>query len=101
MIVTDVSGLPMPGTEAEAVALVKEIVAHFEQHWPLTVPRQVLVDLTGEVGRIHLIAVKESLAVHERQQAEQHADPTLQALGQRLDALVVPGSERSTLRRLV
>jgi hypothetical protein len=90
----------MPGKQAEAVAVVKEIVAHYNRIWPLAVPRQVLVDITGEAGRVHIVTTKESLAEHERQLAEQHADETIQALGQRLDALLVPGSERQTLQRL-
>jgi hypothetical protein len=101
MIVTDTSAQPVRGQEAEAVAVVKEIVAHYEQHWPLSAPRRVLVDITGEVGRIHIVSVKASLAEHERQQAEQGADATLRELGRRLEPLLLAGSERHAFQRLV
>jgi hypothetical protein len=64
------------------------------------VPRQVLVDLTGEAGRIHRISTKESLAEHERQVAEQVADETSRALVQKVTPLGVPGSRRDELRRV-
>ena len=101
MIVTDTSGQPVPGKQAEAIAVMKELVAHFEQRWPLSMPRQVLVDLTGEVGRIHIVSIKESLAEHERHVAEQGADATVQALVQRLEPLMVAGSGRNTFQRVV
>jgi hypothetical protein len=101
MIVTDNSFVPMPGKEAEAIAVFKEIVARFNQRWPLTAPRQILVDLTGEMGRVHLIATKESMAEHERQQSEQLADETVQTLFTRISPLGVPGSLRGELRRVV
>ena len=100
MIVSDTSFLPLPGKEAEAIAAFKEVATHFDQRWPLTVPRQILVDLTGETGRVHLISTKESLAEHERQVAEQGADETVRALAQRFSPLGVPGSRRDELRRL-
>ena len=101
MIVSDTSGVPLPGKEAEAIAVIKEIAAHFDKHWPLTVPRVVTVDITGETGRIHLISRKASLAEHEQHLAEQGADKTLGALGQKLAPLTVPGSGRQVLRRVV
>ena len=101
MIVADVSGLPLPGEEAALITVMKELAAHFDQRWPLTVPRQVAVDLTGETGRVHLLSVKESLAEHERQVAEQAADETYRALLQRAAPLGVPGSVRTVLRRIV
>ena len=100
MIISDTSFLPLPGKDAEAVAAFKEIAAHFDTRWPLSVPRQVLVDLTGEAGRIHLISTKESLAEHERQVAEQVADETARALVQKVTPLGVPGSRRDELRRV-
>jgi hypothetical protein len=100
MIITDASFLPLPGKDAEAVAAFKEIAAYFDTHWPLTVPREVLVDLTGEVGRIHLIATKESLSEHERQMAEQFADETVRAMVETATPLLVPGSRRGELRRV-
>lgn len=101
MIVTDTSFLPLPGREAEAIAAFKEVASHFDQRWPLTVPRQIHVDLTGEAGRIHLIAIKESLAEHERHMAEQGADETVRAMVQKFIPLGVPGSRRDELRRVV
>jgi hypothetical protein len=95
MIISDTSFLPLPGKEAEAVSAFKEIAAHFDTRWPLTVPRQVLVDLTGETGRIHLISMKESLAEHERQVAEQGVDEAVRALAQKVTPLGVPGSRRA------
>lgn len=68
---------------------------------PRTVPRQILVDITGEAGRLHLIVAKESLAEHERHLAEQCADDTTRALTQKIYPLAVPGSTRSELRRVV
>ena len=100
MIITDASFLPLPGKDAEAVAAFKEIAAYFDTRWPLAVPRQVLVDLTGEAGRIHLIATKESLAEHERQMAEQGADETVRAMVEKGIPLFVPGSRRDELRRV-
>ncbi len=101
MIVSDTSFLPLPGKDAEAIAAFKEVAANFDQRWPLTVPRQILVDLTGETGRIHLISTKESLAEHERLLAEQGADETVRALAQKISPLGVPGSRRDELRRVV
>jgi hypothetical protein len=100
MIVSDTSFVPLPGKDAEAVAAFKEIAAHFDTRWPLAVPRQVLVDLTGEAGRIHLMAAKASLAEHERQVAEQVADEAVRALVQEVTPLAVPGSRRDELRRV-
>ena len=48
------------------------------------------MDLTGEAGRIHLIATKASLADHERQVAEQGADETVRALVQKVTPFAVP-----------
>jgi hypothetical protein len=100
MIITDASFLPLLGKDAEAVAAFKEIAAYFDTRWPLAVPRQVVVDLTGETGRIHLIATKESLGEHERQMAEQGADETVRALAQKVTPLAVPGSRRDEFRRV-
>ena len=101
MIVTDVSGLPLPGKDQEVIAIDKEMLAYWDTRWPLTRPRWVSVDLSGDLGRVHLVAVKASLAEREQQQAEQAADPTRQALGRELDALTVPGSGRAAIRRRV
>jgi len=101
MIVVDGSGLPLPGQEEALLAVMKALAAHFDQRWPLTTPRQVQVDLTGETGRVHLLSVKASLAEHERQVAEQAVDETFRALSQRLAPLGVPGSLRTVLRRIV
>ncbi len=101
MIATDVSGLALPGKQDEAIAVVKEIAAYYDRRWPLSVPRVVVVDLTGEMGRIHLITRKASLAEHEQQVAEQNADATSQALGQQLAPLTIPGSSRTVLRRII
>jgi hypothetical protein len=100
VILVDTSGVPLPGREAEALAVVKEIMVYYEGHWPLAVPRRVLVDITGEVGRIHLVAVKASLAAHEQQMGEQEADAGLTARFQRLAALTVPGTGQQILQRL-
>src|SRR3954451_5149013 len=88
MIVTDVSGLPLPGTQQEVIALDKELLAHWDTRWPLTTPRWVSVDLTGETGRVHILAVKASLAEHEQQMAEQGADAASQALLEQLGLLL-------------
>ena len=45
MIVIDTSVIPMPGKNAEFVALVKEAVAYLDQRWPLSPSRMVTVDL--------------------------------------------------------
>ena len=100
MIVTDTSFVPLPGKEAEAVAAFKELAAYFDTRWPLAAPRLVLVDITGETGRTHLVATKESLAEHERQMAEQGADETTRALIQKGIPLAVPGSLRGEHRRV-
>jgi hypothetical protein len=73
MIVTDALAQAVQGTQAEVFAVVKEAAAHFERLWPQSVPRQALVDINGEVGRIHLI--NEALAEHERQPVEQRGRP--------------------------
>lgn len=101
MIVSDVSGLALPGKQDDAIAVVKEIAAYYDRRWPLTRARAVVVDLTGESGRIHLISRKASLAEHEQQMVEQSADATSQSLTQQLAPLTVPGSSRSVLRRIV
>ena len=101
MIVRDASVQIQHGKEAEAIAILQEIVAYTEPRWPTPVPRQVSVDIAGEWGRVHLIVVLESLAEHDRHQAEQNADGTYQALAQRFFALMVPGSGRTALRRVV
>jgi hypothetical protein len=100
MIVTDTSFSPLPGNDAEAVAAFKELAAYFDTRWPLAVPRQVLVDITGETGRIHLIATKASLAEHERQMEEQSADETTRTLIQKAIPFAVPGSLRGVHRRV-
>lgn len=101
MIVSDASGLALPGKQDDAIAIVKEIAAYYDKRWPLAMPRAVTVDITGEAGRVHLISRKASLAEHEQQMAEQAADATSQELGRRLAPLTVPGSSRSVLRRIV
>jgi hypothetical protein len=100
MIIVDNSALALPGKQDEALALVKRIVAHLAEHWPAPAPRQVRVDLTGEAGRIHIVAVKASLDEHERHGAEQGADGTMGELGRQLAALTVPGSGRTVLQRI-
>jgi len=69
VIVIDTSVIPMPGKNAEFVALVKEAVAYLDQRWPLSPSRMVTVDLLD--GRVHVIAMRASLAEHEPVQAEQ------------------------------
>jgi len=59
----------------------------------------VTVDLVD--GRVHLIAMRASLAEHEPVQAEQQADAGLQALLQKGVAFTVPGSSRSTYSRVL
>ena len=99
MIVVDTSIIPMPGKNAECVALVKEAVAYLDQRWPLSPPRMATVDLVD--GRVHIIAMRASLAEHEPVQAEQQADAGLQGLLQKGAALTVPGSSRSTYSRVL
>ncbi len=101
MIVTDVSGLTLPGKEQEVIALQKELLAHWDTRWPLTRPRWIAVDLTGETGRVHILAAKASLAEHEQQLAEQGVDATSQALLGQIGPLLVPGSIRSVMYRVV
>lgn len=101
MIVTDVSGLPLLGKQQEVIALDKKLLAYWDTRWPLTTPRWVSVDLTGETGRVHILAVKASLAEHEQQMAEQSTDATSQALLGQLGPLLVPGSIRSVILRVV
>ena len=101
MIVVDNSYLALPGKQQEAIALFKGLAAFEDQRWPLTVPREVAVDITGETGRIHMINRKASLAEHEQHTVEMHADVTFQAFGQQLAALMVPGSFRTVYRRIV
>jgi hypothetical protein len=64
VILGDTSGVPLSDRAAEALAVMKEIMAYYEGHWSLAVPRRVLVDNTGEMGRIHLVAGKASSAAH-------------------------------------
>jgi len=99
VIVIDTSVIPMPGKDAECVAVVKEAIAYFDQRWPMSQPRMVTVDLVD--GRVHLIAMRASLAEHETVQAEQQADAGFQALWQKGAALTVPGSSRFTYSRVL
>ena len=101
MIIRDASVQLQRDKEAEALALLQEIVAYNDAHWPAPIPRQVSVTITGDWGRVHLLAVRESLAEGEREEAEQGADGTLKALVQKFNALTVPGSGRTELRRVV
>jgi hypothetical protein len=99
MVFADGSFQPLPGKEAEAVALTKEFAAYYDRHWPAPMPRQVAVEMTGETGRIHVWAGWETLADHERSDAEQAADAHVQALMQRFGPLMVPGSLRINFLR--
>ena len=101
MIVQDSSVQLLFGKEAEAIALLKEIVAYNDIHWPAPVPRQLSVSITGAWRRVHFVTVKESLAEHEQQLAEEGAVGTLEALKQKFYALTVPGTGRTELRRVV
>jgi hypothetical protein len=99
MVISDASAQPLPGKEAQLVAAVKEVAAYFDQHWPAALPRQVLVDLTGEVDRTHIIAAWPTLADHERSDNEQAADSHVQALFEKISGLMVPGSGHAIFRR--
>lgn len=79
------------------MAIMREVARHFDQLWPLSLPRLVLVEVSKEIGRVHLIAFKASLAEHERHVAEQTADGIGRQLAQRAEQLIVPGSFRSTI----
>lgn len=98
MIARDASAIPLPGKNAEFVATVKEAVTYFDQHYPLPTSRMVTADLID--GRIHLLTQRDSLAAHEAASAETEADAHFQALGQKLQALAVPGSWRWTYSRV-
>jgi hypothetical protein len=99
MVISDASGQPLPGKEAQLVAAVKEVATYFDQHWPAASPRQVLVDLTGETNRTHIIAAWPTLADHERSDNEQAADSHFQALVEKINGLMVPGSFHTIFRR--
>jgi hypothetical protein len=99
MIVADASVIPLPGKRAEDLAVAKEAVAYLEQRWPLSQPRMLIEDMTD--GRVHLISLKASLAEHESQVAEQLADAGFTTLLQKADQLIVPGSSRQTISRVL
>jgi len=99
VIVSDVSAVPMPGKNAEFVALLKEDLVYIEQRWPVSPPRMVIADELD--GRVHVIATQASLAVHESVQAEHEADAGYQAWLQKLMPLIVPGSGRTTYSRVL
>ena len=99
MIISDVSVVALPGKTSELVAVVKELATLFDENWPAPMPRHVAVEVTGETGRVHLRAGWETLADHDRSSAEQRTDARVQALGERINALVVPGSQRLTYLR--
>jgi len=99
VIVTDLSIIPMPGKNAEAVAAVKENIAYVEQRWPVSPPRMLIADELD--GRIRVISMRASRAESETAQAEQQADAGYQALLQKLWPLVVPGSARTTYSRVL
>ena len=99
MVISDLSIQPLFGKEDDLIAVAKDFVAYYNLHWPAPLPRRVVIDLTGEGGRVHIIAVWPTLADHERSDAEQQADPHVKALIERFNSLMVPGSLRSTFQR--
>ena len=92
MFIRDVSAIPLPGKQAELVAVVKEAVAYLDQRWPAASPRTVTADLID--GRVHFLTQRDSLDAHEAAVAERQADAGFRAFAGRMLALVVPGSVR-------
>src|SRR5262245_36647698 len=96
MIVVDHSAIPLPGRQEDAIAALKDPVADLDAHWPAATPRQILVQTTGETGRLHLIATWESLTAYERRLADGREDAQRSALAQKLVECLLPGSLRTT-----
>lgn len=99
MIVVDYSAIPLPGKQAEFVAVTKEQVANLDQRWPTSSPRMVTADLTD--GRVHIITMRATLAESEASVAEMQADAHTQALMQKRASLIVPGSSRFAYSRVL
>ena len=98
MIVRDASGIPLPGKQAELVAVAKEAGAYLDQRWPTSAPRMVTADLID--GRVHLLTQRDSVAAHEAALAETQADAGFQAFAQKMLALTVPGFGRWAYSRV-
>jgi len=98
MFIRDSSAIPLPGKQAELVAVAKEAAAYLDERWPLASPRTVTADLTD--GRVHVLAQRDSLDAHEAASSESQADAGFQALSQRILALAVPGFQRWAYSRV-
>jgi hypothetical protein len=99
MFIRDASAIPLPGKQAELIAVVKEAVAYLDQRSPVSSPRMVTADLID--GRVHLLTQRASLAEHEAALAETEADEGFQAFSQKILALAVPGFWRWAYSRVV
>lgn len=98
MIVRDASAIPLPGKQAEFVAVVKEAAAYLDQRWPASSPRMVTTDLID--GRVHLLTQRASLDAHEAAHAETAADAGFQAFSEKVNTLAVPGFWRWAYSRV-
>lgn len=101
MVIESVSALPLPGKSAELRALTIEAVAAYNQRWPKPDGTQVLSEIATEPGRVYWETTYESLAAFEAELPAIGADADFMALANRWLALIVPGSFRRSLQRVL
>lgn len=101
MIIEDASLQSLPGKDAALRQACLDLARYYDQHWPKTRPMQVVVDLSGEGGRVHFRTVYESLADYERERPSLSEDPGFAALVDAVFAVVAPGSVQRTFLRVL